>query len=139
MFLIYKTLNQKQVFDACLNRCMVDTFVVQIDVWRWLIVYISMGFIVKLTRLPIHDCRLKQTRHMKKMKPFLMAGMIVLLFTQCKKTIKEPTAPAGNNRTATPEAFETVIDGSFANYTTFEQYWNYLYPWGSDHNGAARM
>lgn len=32
-----------------------------------------------------------------------------------------------------------VDASSFNNYTTFEQKWNYLYPWGSDHNGTARM
>ena len=32
------------------------------------------------------------------------------------------------------------MDGSsFASYTTLESQWNYLYPWGSDHNGSARM
>lgn len=36
--------------------------------------------------------------------------------------------------------WETVIDNAtFANYTAFEAAWNYLYPWGSDHNGTARM
>ncbi|TDL26925.1 glycoside hydrolase family 16 protein [Rickenella mellea] len=28
---------------------------------------------------------------------------------------------------------------SFDCYSTLEQYWAYLYPWGSDHNGSARM
>ncbi|TDL21746.1 glycoside hydrolase family 16 protein [Rickenella mellea] len=28
---------------------------------------------------------------------------------------------------------------SFDTYSTLEQYWAYLYPWGSDHNGSARM
>lgn len=28
---------------------------------------------------------------------------------------------------------------SFDNYTIFEQYWNYLYPWGSDHNGGMLL
>lgn len=38
------------------------------------------------------------------------------------------------------ETWETVLDGnSFASYTAFEAAWNYLYPWGSDHNGTARM
>jgi hypothetical protein len=33
-----------------------------------------------------------------------------------------------------------VYDGtSFTSYTTLEADWNYLYPWGSDHNGSARM
>jgi hypothetical protein len=36
-------------------------------------------------------------------------------------------------------AWEDVINGSFASYGTFEAEWNYLYPWGSDHNGSARM
>lgn len=27
----------------------------------------------------------------------------------------------------------------FDSYSTFETYFSYLYPWGSDHNGAARM
>ncbi|KZV84320.1 hypothetical protein EXIGLDRAFT_806821 [Exidia glandulosa HHB12029] len=38
-------------------------------------------------------------------------------------------------------AATTVVlpTSSFTSYTTFQQYWNYLYPWGSDHNGSARM
>lgn len=36
-------------------------------------------------------------------------------------------------------AWEHVISNSLTDYTTFEKYWNYLYPWGSDHNGSARM
>ncbi|KAG9220408.1 hypothetical protein CCMSSC00406_0006673 [Pleurotus cornucopiae] len=34
----------------------------------------------------------------------------------------------------------TVIpSNSFSSVSTFESFWNYLYPWGSDHNGSARM
>lgn len=34
----------------------------------------------------------------------------------------------------------TIIPStSFSSPSTFQQYWNYLYPWGSDHNGSARM
>lgn len=41
---------------------------------------------------------------------------------------------------AAPRAWETVIDtDSFADYGALESAWNYLYPWGSDHNGSARM
>jgi hypothetical protein len=37
-------------------------------------------------------------------------------------------------------AWETLIDGnSFASRAALESEWNYLYPWGSDHNGTARM
>ncbi|MBS0028231.1 family 16 glycosylhydrolase [Chitinophaga sp. 2R12] len=36
--------------------------------------------------------------------------------------------------------WEIVLDGnSFASYANFETHWNYLYPWGADHNGSARM
>jgi len=38
------------------------------------------------------------------------------------------------------KADQVLVDTtSFDNYTVFEQSWNYLYPWGSDHNGGARM
>src|SRR3954471_5031683 len=40
---------------------------------------------------------------------------------------------------ATADTWETVIDGSLASYSTLEAAWNYRYPWGSDHNGSARM
>ncbi|WP_315821209.1 hypothetical protein [Paraflavitalea speifideaquila] len=40
----------------------------------------------------------------------------------------------------TSVVWETVLDStSFSDYTRFEQHWNYLYPWGKDHNGSARM
>ncbi|MGW5265345.1 hypothetical protein ACWEQG_30605 [Microbispora sp. NPDC004025] len=46
------------------------------------------------------------------------------------------TAPAP----AHAAAWETVVDtGSFAGYSALESEWKYLYPWGSDHNGSARM
>ncbi|KAG4101408.1 family 16 glycoside hydrolase [Neocallimastix lanati (nom. inval.)] len=35
--------------------------------------------------------------------------------------------------------WETLINDSLKDYGTFEKYWAYLYPWGSDHNGSARM
>lgn len=36
--------------------------------------------------------------------------------------------------------WETILDGtSFTSYKTLEASWNYLYPWGEDHNGSARM
>jgi galactan endo-beta-1,3-galactanase len=79
---------------------------------------------------------------MKKIKPCLVLCTLVLLFTQCKKSISDSTSSSdvsAPGRTANEEAFETVISNSFGSYSTFESYWNYLYPWGSDHNGTARM
>ncbi|KAK2044834.1 family 16 glycoside hydrolase [Colletotrichum somersetense] len=40
--------------------------------------------------------------------------------------------PNGDARTIIPSS-------SFDSPDNFNRYWNYLYPWGSDHNGAARM
>jgi hypothetical protein len=37
------------------------------------------------------------------------------------------------------QKWEDVISNSLSDYQTFEKYWAYLYPWGSDHNGSARM
>lgn len=45
--------------------------------------------------------------------------------------------PAGAD--VAPAAWETVLNGTFASYSTLESAWNYRYPWGSDHNGTARM
>src|SRR5262245_47309840 len=39
----------------------------------------------------------------------------------------------------TPRGDVVINPSSFANYRLFERSWNYLYPWGSDHNGSARM
>jgi galactan endo-beta-1,3-galactanase len=36
--------------------------------------------------------------------------------------------------------WETVVDGaSFNNISAFLSSWSYNYPWGTDHNGSARM
>lgn len=47
---------------------------------------------------------------------------------------------AGRGERASAATWQTVIDGtSFAGYPALESSWNYGYPWGSDHNGSARM
>ncbi len=44
------------------------------------------------------------------------------------------------SKPANVAAWETVVDAtSFASTANFTAQWNYLYPWGSDHNGTARM
>ena len=40
---------------------------------------------------------------------------------------------------AQAEAQVVIPPTSFNSQTDFDTYWNYLYPWGTDHNGAARM
>lgn len=50
---------------------------------------------------------------------------------------------ASNRSQALPvqdQASHTIIPSScFSSQSEFEQYFNYNYPWGDDHNGAARM
>ncbi|KAK6358993.1 hypothetical protein TWF696_000165 [Orbilia brochopaga] len=43
---------------------------------------------------------------------------------------------AGSTPTAQTGFEEVIGEGSFNSFSSF---WNYLYPWGSDHNGSARM
>ena len=40
---------------------------------------------------------------------------------------------------AAAATWETVLDNSFTDRQALEASWHYLYPWGSDHNGTARM
>ncbi|UJW30680.1 family 16 glycosylhydrolase [Saccharothrix sp. AJ9571] len=46
---------------------------------------------------------------------------------------------AGGLRPAAAATWETVLSGSFSGYPALESAWHYRYPWGSDHNGTARM
>ncbi|MVT12421.1 LamG domain-containing protein [Chitinophaga tropicalis] len=73
----------------------------------------------------------------------LFSSFPVLFSCQKEAPVKESTSLSLADRqiaATTASTWETVIDGStFANYTAFEAAWNYLYPWGSDHNGTARM
>lgn len=63
-------------------------------------------------------------------RSFLIAGCAGLAGTAFGAAVPAPAAAA---------AWENVISGSFAGYGTLEAAWNYRYPWGSDHNGSARM
>ena len=49
-------------------------------------------------------------------------------------------AQANNVSARDNRKWETVIDGtSFKNEKAFAKTWNMFYPWGTDHNGSARM
>jgi hypothetical protein len=49
-------------------------------------------------------------------------------------------AALGSAGRARAAAWETVLNtDSFGSYQALEANWNYRYPWGSDHNGSARM
>lgn len=73
-------------------------------------------------------------RNHKTFKSIALLACLSIAFLSCKKD-KETEAEAGSVK-----AWETLIDGeSFASYGNFEAKWNYNYPWGTDHNGSARM
>ncbi|WP_017257156.1 LamG domain-containing protein [Pedobacter arcticus] len=68
------------------------------------------------------------------LKSIITGGFICLAVLSCKKEKAENTVKEG------VKAWEIILDGSsFANYTAFDSKWNYNYPWGTDHNGTARM
>lgn len=76
---------------------------------------------------------------MKPVTNLLMAGLSFVLFS-CEKSESAILNETPTGKAHTESAWETVLDQStFASYTAFEAAWNYLYPWGSDHNGTARM
>ncbi|MFW0714688.1 glycoside hydrolase [Pedobacter sp. N23S346] len=73
-------------------------------------------------------------RNHKTFRSIALLACLSIAFLSCKKD-KETEAEAGSVK-----AWETLIDGeSFASYGNFEAKWNYNYPWGTDHNGSARM
>ncbi|KAF3922345.1 hypothetical protein AA313_de0200912 [Arthrobotrys entomopaga] len=58
--------------------------------------------------------------------------------TTTKVTTKATTTKTTTTATAAPTpVFEQVIGED--SFSSFSSNWNYLYPWGSDHNGSARM
>ncbi len=69
---------------------------------------------------------------------FVTVAWLAAIGTLTSSCSEEPvnTTPEGNKKVG---AWETVLENSFTDYATFESKWNYLYPWGSDHNGSARM
>ncbi len=43
-------------------------------------------------------------------------------------------------KTGAAAVWQTVVDGSsFNSVGAFQAKWSYNYPWGTDHNGSARM
>jgi hypothetical protein len=78
------------------------------------------------------------TRKMKTLES-LLAWAVLLMFTVSCHNEDAATQPSQAEQ-AQVGAWETVVDGtSFASTSAFTAKWNYLYPWGSDHNGSARM
>ncbi|QKJ31939.1 glycoside hydrolase [Mucilaginibacter mali] len=77
---------------------------------------------------------------MKKLT-FIMAGLgLLACLAACKKEQTISTEPvtdgAANLKTDAVSWVNVIPTTSFSSFST---YWNNLYPWGSDHNGSARM
>jgi galactan endo-beta-1,3-galactanase len=76
----------------------------------------------------------------------VLPAIMALFMLSCNKEkertpAQQETITLDEQKAAVAAAtWETVLDASsLASYTAFEAAWNYLYPWGSDHNGSARM
>jgi len=69
------------------------------------------------------------------MKRLVTAAAVTLALAAAVLVV--PTLHGDRAHAAT---WETLIDGtSFADRTALMAEWNFRYPWGSDHNGSARM
>src|SRR5205814_2780586 len=82
---------------------------------------------------------------MKKLSLIVIVFLSVMMSSSCKKeaadnnSAREQQTQFGvtNEVEAAAVSWVTVLPTtSFSSYST---YWNNLYPWGSDHNGSARM
>jgi len=78
---------------------------------------------------------------MKKLKFFILVLLCHAMISSCKKEGTQETgtdvATSSKNAAQTLVSWETVIPTN--SFNSFSTYWNNLYPWGSDHNGSARM
>lgn len=78
---------------------------------------------------------------MKKSSLIIIVSLFLMMGSSCKKggpgNSTQEQQTGGTNNAATELSWVTVLPTtSFNSYST---YWNNLYPWGSDHNGSARM
>lgn len=78
---------------------------------------------------------------MQKCKLTVVALLCIAMITSCTKEGVQETSNAASmsqkGSAKTLVSWETVIPAS--SFSSFSTYWNNLYPWGSDHNGTARM
>jgi len=80
---------------------------------------------------------------MKKINVMIIALLSYAMILSCKKGADESSLSKSNNSASGKSKAEVSLSwvnvipaSSFSSYST---YWNNLYPWGSDHNGSARM
>src|SRR5688572_26063724 len=80
---------------------------------------------------------------MKKLSLILIVFLSVMIASSCRKgapgnnSALDQTHIGETNKAEVELSLVTLLPtSSFNSYST---YWNNLYPWGSDHNGSARM
>jgi len=74
---------------------------------------------------------------MKNLKTIIICLFTLLMVFSCKKSVM--TEP-DNTLSQTPSLkYSLVTLVPTSSFSSFSTYWNYNYPWGTDHNGSARM
>jgi len=75
---------------------------------------------------------------MKNLKTIFICLFALLMVTSCKKQVAE-TDVVSNGVQEPHLKYSLVTLVPTSSFSSFSTYWNYNYPWGTDHNGSARM
>jgi galactan endo-beta-1,3-galactanase len=74
------------------------------------------------------------------MKHFLILMAIVLAMSNWSCQKDEINTDENSDAKVSLKSWQTLLDGnSFSTRANLEANWKYLYPWGSTHNGSAKM
>src|ERR1051325_4937053 len=79
---------------------------------------------------------------MKKLNLIIVVVLSVMMGSSCKKVAtgsKPPEQQTQTGPTTEVNAVSWVTLLPTSSFNSYSTYWNNLYPWGSDHNGSARM
>lgn len=73
---------------------------------------------------------------MRHIHNILVCLLLILFFFSCKK---ENSISESSDLKPTRLKYSLVTVVPTSSFSSFSTYWNYNYPWGTDHNGSARM
>jgi hypothetical protein len=74
---------------------------------------------------------------MKNVRIIFLCLISILILASCSK--QEISEPVGKTEESTQLKYALVAVVPTNSFNSFGTYWNYNYPWGTDHNGSARM
>jgi hypothetical protein len=74
---------------------------------------------------------------MKKSKSIIICLLFLFTLLSCKKEETTITSKAPTESAYLKYSLVTLVPNT--SFSSFSTYWNYNYPWGTDHNGSARM